>query len=62
MKVCRLPSHASCKLWFCGVAALALLKIAYREEVEGLERGGIKTIVKSASRSYTVAQGVKLSR
>jgi hypothetical protein len=44
--LCRLPSHTSYKLQPCDVAVFALLKAAYREQVERLERGGVNTIGK----------------
>lgn len=43
---CRLPSHTSHKLQPCDVAVFAPLKMAYREQVEILERGGVNTIGK----------------
>ena len=44
--LCRLPSHTSHKLQPCDVAAFAPLKVAYRDQVERLERGGVNTIGK----------------
>jgi hypothetical protein len=41
--LCRLPSHTSHKLQPCDIAVFAPLKVAYREQVERLERGGINT-------------------
>lgn len=46
IRLCRLPSHTSHKLQRCDVAVFAPLKIAYRDEVERLERGGVNTIGK----------------
>ena len=43
----RLPSHTSHKLQPCDVGPFGLLKIAYREEVERLYRGGANTIRKA---------------
>jgi hypothetical protein len=36
--ICRLPSHTSYKLQPCNVAVFALLKLAYRDQVDRLER------------------------
>ncbi|KAF2124636.1 DDE-domain-containing protein [Dothidotthia symphoricarpi CBS 119687] len=44
--LCRLPSHTFHKLQPCDVAVFASLKAAYREQVEQLKRGGVKTIGK----------------
>ena len=44
--LCRLPSHTSHKLQPCDVGVFGPLKTAYREHVEGLERGGVNTIGK----------------
>jgi hypothetical protein len=44
--LCRLPSHTSYKLQPCDVGIFGLLKIAYREEVERLYRGGSNMIGK----------------
>jgi len=44
--LCRLPSHTFHKLQPCDVAMFAPLKLAYRERVERLERGGVNTIGK----------------
>jgi hypothetical protein len=44
--LCRLPSHMSHKLQPCGVGIFGPLKIAYREEVERLYRGGSNMIGK----------------
>jgi len=44
--ICRLPSHTSHKLQPCDVAVFAPLKVAYRDQVEILERGGVNTIGK----------------
>ena len=44
--LCRLPSHTSYKLQPCNVAVFALLKVAYREQVERLEREGVNAIGK----------------
>ena len=44
--LCRLPSHTSHKLQPCDVAVFASLKVAYREQVDRLERGGVNTIGK----------------
>jgi len=44
--LCRLPSHTSHKLQPCDVGVFALLKSAYRDEVERLYRGGLDTVGK----------------
>lgn len=44
--LCRLPSHTTHKLQPCDVGVFALLKDAYRDEVERLYRGGVNTIGK----------------
>ena len=44
--MCRIPSHTSHKLQPCGVAVFGLLKAAYRDQIERLERGGVNTIDK----------------
>jgi hypothetical protein len=44
--LCRLPSHTSYKLQPCNVAVFASLKVAYRNQVDRLERGGVNTIGK----------------
>ncbi len=44
--LCRLPSYTSYKLQPCDVVVFTLLKSAYREQVERLERGGLNTIGK----------------
>lgn len=44
--LCRLPSHTSHKLQPCDVGCFAPLKVAYREQVEQLLRGGANTIGK----------------
>jgi hypothetical protein len=44
--LCRLPSYTSYKLQPCDVGVFGLLKIAYREEVERLYRGGSNIIGK----------------
>jgi len=44
--LCRLPSHTSYKLQPCDVAVFAPLKIAYRDNVECMERGGVNAIGK----------------
>lgn len=44
--LCRLPSHTSHKLQPCDVAVFAPLKIAYRDNAERLERGGVNTVGK----------------
>jgi hypothetical protein len=44
--LCRLPSHTSHKLQPCDVGVFGSLKIAYREEVERLYRGGANMIGK----------------
>jgi hypothetical protein len=44
--MCRLPSHTSHKLQPCGVSVFGPLKIAYRDQVERLNRGGIDAIGK----------------
>jgi hypothetical protein len=46
MILCQLPSHTSHELQTCNIAALGPLKIAYREQVERLEQGGVNTIDK----------------
>jgi hypothetical protein len=44
--LCCFPSHISHKLQPCDIAVFALLKVAYRDEIERLERGGVSTIGK----------------
>jgi hypothetical protein len=44
--LCYLPSYTSYKLQPCDVGVFALLKAAYRDEVERLYRGGANTIGK----------------
>lgn len=44
--LCRLPSHTSHKLQPCDVGVFGPLKVAYREKVENLFRGGANTIGK----------------
>jgi hypothetical protein len=44
--LCRLLFYTSYKLKPCDVAVFAPLKVAYREQVERLERGGVNTIGK----------------
>jgi hypothetical protein len=44
--LCRLPSHISHKLQPCDILVFGLLKAAYRDQVERLERGYVGTIGK----------------
>jgi hypothetical protein len=44
--LCRLSSHTSHKLQPCDIAPFALLKTAYRDQVDQLEQGGVNTISK----------------
>jgi hypothetical protein len=44
--LCRLPSHTSHKLQPCDVGVFAPLKAAYRDEADGLFRGGANTVGK----------------
>jgi hypothetical protein len=44
--LCRLPSHTSHKLQPCDIAVFSPLKVAYRDNVERMERGGVNTISK----------------
>ena len=44
--LCRLPSHTSHKLQLCDIAVFSPLKVAYRDNVERMERGGVNTIGK----------------
>jgi hypothetical protein len=44
--LCRLPSHTSHKLQPCNIIVFALLKIAYCDQVNRLERGGVNIIGK----------------
>jgi hypothetical protein len=44
--LCRLPSHTSHKLQPCDVGVFGPLKVAYRDQVEKLYRGGANTIGK----------------
>jgi hypothetical protein len=61
--LCRLPSHTSHKLQPCDVGPFALLKTAYRDEVEQLNRGGIDTIGKEHFTSlYEPARDRALTR
>jgi hypothetical protein len=41
--LCRLPFYTSHKLQPCDVAPFALLKTAYRDQVDRLEQGGVNT-------------------
>jgi len=49
IKLCCLPSYTSHKLQPFDVAVYGLLKVAYRDEGDRLERGGIDTIGKQHS-------------
>jgi DDE superfamily endonuclease len=49
--LCRLLSHTSHKLQPCDVAVFALVKAAYRDEVERLERGAVHSTVRPALRA-----------
>jgi hypothetical protein len=44
--LCRIPSHTSHKLQPGDLSTFALLKTAYRDQVERLERGGVGKIGK----------------
>ncbi|KAH9867423.1 hypothetical protein IAQ61_008016 [Plenodomus lingam] len=44
--LCRLPSHTSYKLQPCDISVFSPLKVAYREQVERLERGCVGAIGK----------------
>lgn len=44
--LCRIPSYTSYKLQPCDVSVFGLLKAAYRDQVERLERGCIGAIRK----------------
>jgi hypothetical protein len=44
--LCRIPSHTSHKLQPCDVGVFSPLKVAYREQVEKLYRGGANTVGK----------------
>jgi hypothetical protein len=44
--LCRLPFHTSHKLQPCGIAVFSPLKVAYRDNVERMERGCVNTIGK----------------
>lgn len=44
--LCQLPSHTSYKLQPCDIGVFGPLKMAYREEVERLYRGGSSMIGK----------------
>lgn len=44
--LCRLPSHTSHKLQRYDVAVFTPLKVAYHDNVERMERGGVNTIRK----------------
>ena len=44
--LCRLPSYTSQKLQPCDVGVFAPLKLAYRDEVERLSRGGVDKVSK----------------
>jgi hypothetical protein len=44
--LCRLLSHTSHKLQPCDVGVFAHLKAVYRDEVERLFQGGVKTVGK----------------
>jgi hypothetical protein len=44
--LCRIPPHTSHKLQPCDIAVFDLVKAAYRDQAEQLERGGVNTIVK----------------
>jgi len=57
--LCRLPSHTSHKLQPCDVAVFAPLKVAYREQADRLERGGVNTISKQHFTSlYSPARAI----
>jgi DDE superfamily endonuclease len=44
--LCRIPSHASHKLQPCDIGVFGPLKVAYRDQVERLYRGGANTVGK----------------
>ena len=44
--LCRLPSHTSHKLQPCDIGVFGPLKVAYRDQVERLYRGGANTVGK----------------
>lgn len=44
--LCRIPSYTSYKLQPCDISVFGPLKVAYRDQVERLERGGVGTIGK----------------
>jgi hypothetical protein len=61
--LCRLPSHTSHKLQPCDIAVFAPLKVAYRDNVERMERGGVNTIGKQHFTSlYSPARAAAFTR
>lgn len=63
IKLCRLPSHTSHKLQPCDIAVFAPLKVAYRDNVERMERGGVNTIGKQHFTSlYSPARAAAFTR
>jgi hypothetical protein len=61
--LCRLPSHTSHKLQPCDIAVFAPLKVAYRDNVERIERGGVNTIGKQHFTSlYSPARAAAFTR
>lgn len=55
--LCRLPSHTSHKLQPCDVGVFAPLKMAYRDEVERLYRGGLDIVGKEHFTSLYMPAG-----
>jgi hypothetical protein len=61
--LCRLPSHTSHKLQPCDIAVFSPLKVAYRDNVERMERGGVNTIGKQHFTAlYSPAREVSFTR
>ena len=55
--LCCLPSHTSHKLQPCDVGVFAPLKVAYRDQVERLYRGGANTVGKEHFTSVQPCKG-----
>lgn len=61
--LCRLPSHTSHKLQPCDIAVFAPLKVAYRDNVERMERVGVNAIGKQHFTAlYSLARELSFTR
>jgi hypothetical protein len=61
--LCRLPSHTSHKPQPCDIAVFAPLEVAYRDNVEQMELGGVNTIGKQHFTAlYSPAREVSFTR